>query len=126
MALRAVYDGLTDSGLIVHCYVYRRPITDWLRSHFRYVNNSPLPENFAVRAYANRMGCPFNWNVVFKRLADALPAGRFHELSFTNERDTSFVGHGIYQAMGLTESEIAGLTRIDPQRITDPNSSKPA
>ncbi len=125
IALRAVYDGLTHSGATVDCFVYRRPMPDWIRSHFRYVKNRALPPHFAARVYAERLGFPFNWDVVFKRLANALPAGRFHELSFNEERDTAFVGHGIYRAMGMTDDEIAALTVIDPQRVTDPASSKP-
>ena len=126
IALRAVYDGLTESGASVNCYVYRRPMPDWLRSHFRYVQKRALPSPFAPRAYAERLSFPFNWNVVFNRLAAALPAGRFHELAFNDERDTSFVGHGIYRAMGLSDAEIDALDMIEPQRITDPASSKPA
>jgi len=126
LALRAVYDGLTDSGAEVECYVYRRPMPDWIRSHFRYVNKRSLPTSFAPRAYAQRLKFPFNWDVVFTRLGSVLPEGRFHELSFHGERDTAFVGHGLYRAMGLDDAEIATLTVIDPQRITDPASSKPA
>jgi hypothetical protein len=122
LILPAIQRGFQQSGAQVHVILYTREFRDWQASLYRYRFRGQPDRQYNPKRFAARTGMPGDWQELIAALNATLPENTLSVVSYEEDRETGLLGRTLYQALGLSEADIAALKRLPPKNVSRPET----